>query len=71
MARVGDRRGAYTVLMGRPEKNRPIGRPKLRWEDNQNRSSRRGIGGMVWIDVAQDRVRLRALVNAVMNLRAP
>jgi len=71
IARVGDRKGTYRVLMGRPEGKRTIGRPKRRWKYNKNRSSRRGIGGIVSIDLTQDRFRWRALVNAEMNLRVP
>ena len=53
----GERRGAYRVVVGRPEGKRPLGRPRRRWEDNKNRSSIRGIGGIVWIGLVQDRVR--------------
>jgi hypothetical protein len=55
VVRVGDRRVAYRVLMGRPEGKREIGRPKRRWKNNKNRSPRCGIGGIVWIDVTQER----------------
>jgi len=72
VACMGDRRGAYRVLMGRPEGKRPLGRPRIRWEDNIKMDFQKvGWGGMDWIDVAQDRDRLRALVNAVMKLRVP
>jgi hypothetical protein len=56
----------------KPEGKRPLGRPRLRWEDNI-RMDLREIGwvGMDWIDLAQDRDQWRALVNAVMNLQVP
>ena len=58
--------------MGGPEGRRPLGSPKRRWEDNIKMDLQEiGCGVMEWIDLAQDRVRWRALVNAVMNLRVP
>ena len=58
--------------MGKPEGKRPLGRPKRRWEDNIKLDLQElGCGGMDWIDLAQDRDRRRALVNAIMNLRVP
>jgi hypothetical protein len=58
--------------MGRPEKERPLGRPRLRWEDNIKMDLRDvRWRGMDWIDLAQDRNRWLTLVNAVMNLRVP
>jgi hypothetical protein len=55
-----------------PEGRRPLGRPRRRWEDNIKMDLREvGWGGMDWINLAQDRDRCRALVNAVMNLRVP
>jgi hypothetical protein len=58
--------------MGKPEGKRPLGRPRRRWKDNIRMYLREiGWGGMDWIDQAQDRDQLRALVNTVMNLRVP
>ena len=58
--------------MGKPEGKRPLGRPRRKWEDNIKMDLKEvGCEGMDWIDVAQDRNRCRALVNAVMNLRFP
>jgi hypothetical protein len=69
---MGERRGAYRALVGKPEGRRPLGRPRLRWEDNIKMDLREvGWGVVDWIDLAQDRDRWRALVNAVMNLRVP
>jgi hypothetical protein len=72
VARMGEKRGAYRILMGRPERARPLGRPRRRWEDNIEMDLREvGCGGMDWIEVAQDRDRWRTVVNAVMNLGVP
>jgi hypothetical protein len=69
---MGERRGAYRALVGKPEEGRPLGRTRRRWEDNIKIDLREvGWGGMDWINLAQDRERWRALVNAVMNLRVP
>ena len=55
--------------MGKPEGKRPLGRPRCRWEDNIKLDLQEvECGGLEWIDLAQDRERWRALVNAVMNL---
>jgi len=68
----GERRGVYRVLVGKPEGKRPLGRPRSRWEDNIKMDLQEvGCGDMDWIELAQDRNRWRALVNAVMNLRVP
>jgi len=62
----------YGVLVGKPEGTRPLGRPRCRWEDNIKMDLQEvGCGDIDWIDLAQDRGRWRALVNAVMNLRVP
>jgi hypothetical protein len=67
-----DMRGAYRVLVWRPEGKRPLGRPTRRWEENIKMDLQEvGWGCMDWIDLAQDRDRRRALVNAEMNLRVP
>jgi hypothetical protein len=74
VARMGERRGVYTVLVGKSEGKKPLGRPRRRWEDNIKMDLQEvgwGHGGMDWIDLVQDRDRWRALVNAVMNLRLP
>ena len=58
--------------MGKPEGKRPLGRPKCRWEDNIKMDLQKvGCEGIDWIDLAQDRNRWRALVNAVMNFQIP
>jgi len=70
--RMGDRRGVYSDLVGKPEGKRPLGRPGHRWEDNIKMNLQKvGCGSMDWIEVDQHRDRWRALVNAVMNLRVP
>jgi len=69
---MGHRKGIYRVLVGKPEGKRLLGRPRLRWEDNAKMDLQEvGCEGMDWIDLAQDRDRWRALVNAVMNLGVP
>jgi hypothetical protein len=69
---MGEGRGAYRVLVGRPEGRRPLGRPRHRWEDNIKMDLQEvGWRGMDWINMAQDRDRWRTVVSAVMNLRVP
>jgi len=63
-ALMGERRGAYRALVGNPEGKRTLGRTRRKWKDIK-------MEGMDWIDLAQSRVRRRALVNAVMKLRLP
>jgi hypothetical protein len=67
---MGKRRGVYRVMMGKPEGQRPMGRPRCRWEDNIKMDLQEvGCGVMDWFELAQDRDRWRALLTAVMNLR--
>jgi len=69
---MGERRGVYRGLVGKPERKRPLGRPRHRWEDNiKVYLQEMGCEGMDWISVAQGRDRWRQIVNAVMNLRVP
>jgi hypothetical protein len=69
---MGERRGAYRALLGKPEGRRPLGRPRRRWEDNIKMDLREvGCVGADWVDLAQDRDRWRAVVYTVMNLRVP
>jgi hypothetical protein len=66
----GGRRGLYRVLVGKPEGKRPLGIPRLRWEDNIRMDVQEvGCGCEDWIGLAQDRDRWRALVSAVGNHR--
>jgi hypothetical protein len=72
VARMGEGRGVYRVLVGRPEGKRPLGRPRRRWEDNIKIDLREiVIDGVNWIRLAHDTVQWRAFVNTVMNLRVP
>jgi hypothetical protein len=72
VACMAEVRGAYNILVGRPEWRRPLGRPRRRWEDNIKMDIREiGFGDVDWINLAQDRDRWWAIVNTVMNLRVP
>jgi hypothetical protein len=70
VARMGEGRGVYRILVGTPEGKRPLGRPRPRWKDNIKLDLRKlGIDGANWMQLAQDRVQWRAFVSTVMNLR--
>ena len=72
VAHMGERRGVYIVLVGEPEGNRPLARPRHRWEDNIKVDLQEMVcGDMDWLKVAQDSDWWWALVNVVMNLRVP
>jgi hypothetical protein len=71
VARTGEKRTVYMLLVGKPQRKRPLGRPRLKWVDNINLDLVEiGWSDVNWIGLAQDRDKWRALVNAVMNLRA-
>ena len=72
VARMGESRGVYRVLVGKPEGKRILGRPRHRWVDNFKMDLQEvGCRGTDWIELAQFRDSWRALVNAVMNFRFP
>jgi len=71
VARMGEERGVYRVLVGKPEGRRPLGRPRCRWVDIRMDLQEVGCGYMDWIGLVRDRDRWWALVSAVMNLRVP
>ena len=72
MARMGQGTGVYSVLVGKPEGKSPLGRTRLRWEENIKMDLQEVRGGCGdWMELAQDRDRWRALVSTVMNLRVP
>jgi hypothetical protein len=69
---MGQKRNVYSLLVGKPEGKRPLGRPRRRWMDNiKMELSDIGLSAVDWIGLAQDRYRWRALVYAVMNLQVP
>jgi hypothetical protein len=72
VARMGEKRNVYRLLVGKPERKRPLGRPRLRWIDNIKMDVLEiELSVVNWIGLAQDRYRWRALVNSVMNLWVP
>ena len=72
VVRMGEERGMYRVLVGKPVGKRPLGRARCRWVDNIRMDLQEvGCGYMDWIGLAQDRDRWRTLVSAVMNFRVP
>jgi len=72
VARMGEEKGAYRVLVAKPEGKRPLGRPRRRWVDNIRMDLQEvGCLYMDWIGLAQDSDRWRTVVSAVMNIRVP
>jgi hypothetical protein len=72
VARMGEGRGVYRILVGSPEVKRPLGRPSRRWEYNIKMVLNEiGIDGVNWIQLTQDRVQWRACVKTIMNLQVP
>ena len=72
VARMGERKGVYRVLVGKPEGKRPLGRTRRKWKDNIKMDFlEMACGGMDWIELAQDRDRWRARVNAVVYFQVP
>jgi hypothetical protein len=70
---MGERRGVFRVLVGKSEGKRSLGRPRHRWEDNNNKMDLQivGCGDMDWLELAQVRDKWRAVVNVVRNPRVP
>jgi hypothetical protein len=68
---MGEKRGVHRIFMGKPEGKRPLGRPRLRWQDNIKMYLQEVGWGEHGLDLAQDRDKWRALVNAVVNLGVP
>jgi hypothetical protein len=72
VARMGETRNVYRILVRKPEGTRSLGRPRRKWVDNIKMDLREiGWDGMDWIELAEDRNQWRALVNTEMNLRVP
>jgi hypothetical protein len=72
VARIGEKRNAYRILVGKPGGKSPLGRPRRRWVDNIKMDLREiGCDGMDWIDLAQDKHQWRPLVDTVISLRVP
>jgi hypothetical protein len=69
---MGDKRNVYSLLVGKPERKRPLGRPRRRWIDNIKMDLLEvGLNVVDWIGLTQDRYWWRALVNSAMKLRVP
>jgi len=67
---MGETKGGYSILVGKSEGKRPLGRPRRRWDDDIEFDLQEvGWGSMDWVDLAQDGERSRAVVSTVMNLR--